>query len=94
VFGRVGYGVCAMRPVSRRADGQSLSAFAQANPPQHGEKCTVCSMPEVDEINKGRLAGLMPVTIHKWLTTDRGYTKDRVTVTRLYYHFKSGHHQR
>jgi hypothetical protein len=71
----------------------SLEAFAAENPgPKGGRPCWACNIPEAEEINAGRRAGMTLGTILSWLV-EKGYQD--VTKGKLEAHFiNSRHHER
>ena len=66
----------------------SLSDYAEANPPRSSPVCTVCSLPEAEEINAFyREQGPRHTTILRWLEA-KGRT---MTLARIVYHYQRGH---
>lgn len=82
----------------------SLAAFDAEIRATRDAGCTICALPEVEELNRARRDaeaararsnwvkdGISTATMHRWLVEKRG-RKD-VTLGRLRSHFDRGHHR-
>lgn len=69
----------------------SLAAFAKANPRWGGCRCFICNLPEREEIDRNRAAGVSAMTICDWLVHEKG--RDGATRNKVNGHFVSGHHE-
>lgn len=77
-----------------KSTSRSLTEFAQeyeARP--RGKPCFLCGLPEREEMDAARNAGVGVTAIREWLIQERDYKPEEVTVSRLSGHFhKSKHH--
>lgn len=74
----------------------SLADFAKTEPPKPpGMPCWACHIPERDEIDEARRAGVQIKVIRRWLIEHCGYSEDVATKSKLDKHFStSRHHER
>lgn len=77
-----------------KSTSRSLADFAkeyEARP--RGKPCFLCGLPEREEIDAARNAGVGVTAIREWLVEEKGYSADEVTVSRMSSHFhKAKHH--
>jgi hypothetical protein len=80
---------------------RSLAEFAETAS-QRIANCTICRLPEREEIDAARrkrdedpgFHGGRQSIILKWLLEECGYGKDVVTYERIDHHFRAGHHRK
>ena len=71
----------------------SLAEFAAAHPSNTGGvKCWTCLIPEAEEINAQRRAGVSLPIILRWLREVRGYPEDKATPGKMHSHFSGSKH--
>lgn len=75
---------------------KSLTTYVASLPGRRaGIPCWACNIPEAEEINKGRLAGLSLGKIRRWLIDECGYPPEEARAGRLNGHFSAErHHER
>ena len=70
----------------------SLAVYAKTHSVTSGKLCTVCNLPQAEEINEALRNGVGPTTILNWLREEVGLTE--VTESHVAGHKRRHHHQR
>lgn len=69
-----------------------MQAADEYNARPRGKPCWVCGIPEREELERAKDAGVGPSAMQHWLINDCGYSKEIVTTNRLAGHFAKNKH--